>query len=187
MEWHFDENAHVGSLAYHEGRDRAPHWEQEGHHGRMAKALEFIRLTGQGQIVDLGCGDGGLLAQLGDLDAWGYDFTPANIAGCLERGVRAWNLDVFANLDKVRWAPVVVLTEVLEHVDSPRTVLRKAAKHSRFIVASSPNGETKGNHLDCHQWGWDMPGYADMFEQCGWRVLRHETSDWSQVLLAEVI
>lgn len=189
MEHRFGSPA-VATYEYHEHRERAPHWEQGAHRRRLEFALAFVKeaaaLLVEPAVVDLGCGDGGLLAQL-DVDAWGYDFAPANAEGWKERGVRAEALDVFNHPafvhPDVRWAPIVVLTEVLEHINMPHSVLRVASKRAKFVVASSPIGETPDGHIDCHQWGWDEFGYAQMFREAGWDIVRQIKVDWSQVVL----
>jgi hypothetical protein len=181
----------VATYEYHEHRERAPHWEQSAHRRRLEVALDLVheaaRLTMDAAVVDLGCGDGGLLAQL-SIPAWGYDFAPANVGGWAERGVNAELLDVFNHPGfihpDVRWAPIVVLTEVLEHINMPHSVLRVASRRAMYAVASSPIGEVPDNHIDCHQWGWDEFGYAQMFREAGWDIVRQIRVDWSQVVLA---
>lgn len=189
-EYRFEGMEHVSTREFHEHRERAPHWEQGAHRPRMEFALELIDTLPVGMVVDLGCGDGGLLAQLPHRDpprlGWGYDFAPANKAGWMERGVGAYELNWWEKRAYVVLAPVVVLTEVLEHVEDPRGVLAWLRRSStvRAVVASSPAFETPESHDACHRWGWDFEGYDDLFRAAGWRIDRHATVDWSQVLLA---
>src|SRR6266545_4157660 len=93
--------AYVSTFAFHQHRERAPHLEQPAHRDRLLHAAELVlaaqTLLGQpASVSDLGCGDGGLLSLVQDqvADAWGYDFTPANAAGWVARGVKAQPLDV---------------------------------------------------------------------------------------------
>lgn len=177
------ETPYVSTLEFHTGRPRAPHLEQPEHRPRLEMAARLVRETGASSVSDLGCGDGGLLSLL-DVDAWGYDFAPANVPGWAERGVRAEALDVFgADRGRVRFGDVTVLTEVLEHVADPRGVLRWVA--SRFVVASSPRFETVTHHADEHAWAWNEAGFAKLFADTGWRVLRHEMCGTTQLVLAE--
>lgn len=178
-------SADVSTLDFHRDRDRAPHLEQGAHRPRLLAAAKAIRDLGDGMTVsDLGCGDGGLLSLLADLEAWGYDFQPSNAAGWAERGVKAEALDVFgADRDKVRAGDVAVLTEVLEHLADPHEVLRWLP--SRYVVASSPRIETGERHAQEHAWAWNEPGFAKLFADTGWTVLRHGMIGWSQLVVAE--
>ena len=171
------------------GRERAPHLEQAGHRDRLLKADKFIvslfhaypELT---SVVDLGCGDGGLLSLLKAqaIRGWGYDLSPAAVAGARERGVDAEQLDVVARMDMVRWADLAVTTEMLEHLVDPHRFLRRLA--CTAVVASSPVFETDLSHYEFHTWAWDIRGYLDLFEQAGFSVVRHETVQSFQVISA---
>jgi len=175
--------AHVSTSEFHEHRERATHLEQEVHRPRLEHAAQLVRMVGQ-SVSDLGCGDGGLLSLIPDLDAWGYDFAPANVAGWDERGVRAEFLDVFgADRDKVVFGVTTVVTEVLEHLTDPHAELRWIVRHSPFIVASSPWTENDQHHDECHAWAWDQNGYRDLVEQAGYRVLRHDLVNQFQIIL----
>jgi hypothetical protein len=180
---------YVSTAEYHHDRDRAPHLEQPVHRPRLELAAALVAEVARGlerpTVTDLGCGDGGLLSLLGEIDAWGYDFSPANAAGWAERGVRAEALDVFgADRDRVRLGEVAVMTEVLEHIADPRAALRWVRGHCRYVVASSPRFETPANHAPEHAWAWNEAGYAQLFGDTGWRVDRHETCGPFQVVVA---
>ena len=183
---------------YHAERDRAPHLEQGTHVGRLNLAAEMVRDAVHGTrqrgelvptVVDLGCGDGGLLSLIKDdvgLLSWGYDFTPANAAGWAERGVQGYAVDVFgADRGSVRLGSVVITTEVLEHLADPHGVVRWIGGSARFIVASSPWNENAESHDACHTWAWDMEGYRALIEQGGFTVVRHEKVGQFQVILGE--
>lgn len=202
MEWHFPSDVHT--IEFHEGRERAPHLEQDDHRARLLKTAELIDALPsvdvgcRNQISDLGCGDGGLLQLLQEkgYPCWGYDFSPVNEAGWEERSVEAGVLDVFSSpeFDHPRVGPVlgdvVVMTEVLEHLKDPQHVLsslfvQRLYWDVRYIVASSPRFETADSHGDCHQWAWDWDGYEKLFKDAGWTVVEHVAVDWSQIIVVE--
>jgi trans-aconitate methyltransferase len=202
-EWRLTDEVvpHVSTLDYHRDRERAPHLEQEWHRPRLERAAEFVRYvawkwpkdTHMPTVSDLGCGDGGLLSLIKDdtniIASWGYDFQPSNAAGWAERGVNASALDVFgADWRRVQPGSIVVMTEVLEHIAEPHSVLTRLSLNqvTRYVVCSSPRNEHPGNHSDCHAWAWDMDGYRAMVEGAGWRVLEHEPVGLFQVILAEL-
>lgn len=172
----------VSTFAFHAHRDRARHLEQIDHRQRLEACARIIRGLTPASVVDLGCGDGGLLSLIADIPSWGYDFQPSNTEGWLERGVTAKLRDVFNSLDGVTWGEVAVLTEVLEHLADPRTVVGWVSRNVTWVVASSPKDETGDRHGDCHAWAWDMDGYRALFEP-HFDVTRHESVGWSQLLV----
>jgi hypothetical protein len=190
---------YVSTFEFHEHRERAPHLEQSNHRERLDVARELIVdaaniLCNEGwkqvAVSDLGCGDGGLLQLLRNewrVQSWGYDFQPSNAAGWAQRGIRAESLDVF-NGDKpvnelVVFGDVVVMTEVLEHLQDPHAVVAYLAELGKsalcrpsYLVASSPFTETYESHDECHAWAWDIPGYAKLLTDAGWKVLQHRSA-----------
>lgn len=183
--------APVSTAEFHAHRDRADHLGDPFHRPRLEKAAQFVQLAvaqcDDPSVSDLGCGDGGLLSLVqGDVEAWGYDFCPANAAGWAERGVKAEPLDVFgADSDRVRFGAITVVTEVLEHLTDPAGAVRWIREHSRFLVASSPWIENDQRHDECHAWAFDVAGYRDLIVTAGFRVLRHAQLGAFQVVLAE--
>lgn len=178
------EVAGVSTAKFHADRERARHLEEPGHRARLTHAAMLVdvavnlaRIKGfPATVSDLGCGDGGLLSLLAgrNLEAWGYDFCPANVEGWTERAVSAEFLDVFgADQAKAKLGTVTVVTEVLEHLTNPAVALRWIASWSRFVVASSPWDETPERHDECHAWAFDGDGYAELLGTGGFRLLRH--------------
>jgi len=189
----------VSTFAYHEHRERAPHLEQDTHRERLLMARDLVvqfaiesnKRTVITHVVDLGCGDGGLLQLLqpyehGDprIDATGYDFQPANAAGWEDRCVDGQALNFIVSWDHVELADLYVLTEVLEHLEDPHQMVRRVAERGAALVCSSPWVEHEGSIDASHAWAWDMPGYVAMLEDAGFAVTRSERVTWSQVHLA---
>lgn len=208
-EWHFPSDVHT--FEFHEHRERAPHLEQDDHKERLLKTAELVRDHCEWEqlcsdieccgmayglnVSDLGCGDGGLLELLEEkgITCWGYDFAPSNVAGWAERQVTATAVDVFnGNFPwNVCLGGVVVMTEVLEHLQDPHQVVgslmdaKRDEREPTYVVASSPRFETADSHGDCHQWAWDWQGYEDLFRNAGWSVKEHVAVDWSQIIVVE--
>jgi hypothetical protein len=193
---------HVSTPEFHVHRERAPHLEQPVHQGRLHLARDMVAeavaafyatrtgpLTTYPYITDLGCGDGGLLQLLKEMPlitAHGYDFQPSNEVGWRMRGVQAEQADVFgADRDLVDLGDISITTEVLEHLADPHSAVRWIGTRSRYLVTSSPWGETPESHDECHAWGWDQDGYRALIEQGGFTVVRHETVGQFQVILGE--
>jgi 2-polyprenyl-3-methyl-5-hydroxy-6-metoxy-1,4-benzoquinol methylase len=193
--------AGVSTFEFHEHRERAPHLEQPVHQPRLSMAYDFIRDAADNaswnrtqplKLVDLGCGDGGLLSRISRLafiDAEGFDFQPSNKAGWEERNVTATALNFVESFDEVPDADIYVITECLEHLTDPHDMLAKIATrkapHTEAVrvVASSPWTESDISHDACHAWAWDEQGYRLMFRDAGFKVERQETIGMFQVIL----
>lgn len=188
------DTADVSTFGFHEHRERAPHLEQWVHQGRLKLAADMVReavdrvegrVTAPAEVIDLGCGDGGLLSLISRLpwvNAWGYDFQPSNAQGWLERNVSALALDFVSEFDSIPDADVYVMTEVLEHLTDPHGMVKKIAARGAQIVASSPWTEHAGSHDACHAWAWDQAGYKALLERAGYMVVRHEEDGMFQVI-----
>jgi predicted TPR repeat methyltransferase len=190
-EWKFfDDTSYVSTFEFHEHRERAPHLEQSVHVGRLHLAAEFVRVYGVAvDIVDLGCGDGGLLSLLRGMVApgvslRGYDFAPANSQGWLERGVQAEALNFVEQWASVAEADLYVMTEVLEHLQDPHQMVRRVYARNAVLVCSSPFTESDLSHDGAHAWAWDQEGYVKMITDAGFTIERHETVGMFQVVRA---
>jgi SAM-dependent methyltransferase len=182
---------------WYEGRDSAPHVEEAAHRGRLDIAAKFINELAREhvaaggpllQVVDLGCGDGGLLSLLDSnlVRGWGYDLQMSNVEASRKRGVDVRYGDVVEHFDLIDWGDLVVCTEFLEHLVAPEAFLQKVAGHARYVVASSPFTETLEDHYEFHCYAWDIDGYTDLLKRSGFISRRIETWSMFQVHLAEV-
>lgn len=174
---------YVSTYEFHEHRTRAPHLEQPDHSARLRKVAELVRGLHPQSIVDLGCGDGGLLSLLQDIPTRGYDFQPSNADGWAERNVTARAMDFIAHPERIIWGELAIMTEVLEHLADPHAAVELVSHNSKYIVASSPHSETPEHHAEEHAWGWDMEGYQQLFNP-HWIVLQHFKLGWCQILTA---
>lgn len=193
----------VSTFEFHKDRERAPHFEQPWHKGRFNAIIDAISSAiqhvysnktiqyGNVGLVDLGCGDGGLLQHLINyfphIRPYGYDFQPSNANGWLERGLTARGcvnaLDFIENWDSVLSAHIYVITEVLEHLANPHLMVERIRERNAFIIASSPWNETPESHDACHAWGWDFIGYKRLLTSHGFEILTHCKVEQFQVIL----
>lgn len=175
---------------WYEGREAAPHLEQEGHIERLRESAEQIRKAidgGARSVVDLGAGDGGLLSTIPpEIRRWGYDLQQTNVAAAEVRGEKVDLLDAVANPHLVGWADVVVVTEMLEHLVDPHGFLKVIhdQPETQWLVASSPYTETAESHYGFHTWAWDLSGYSAMILAAGFAIVDVRTAWISQCLLA---
>jgi hypothetical protein len=178
-----------GDAEWYREREVSDHINEVGtmHRGRLLEAADLVeeaihRVLGKIPAVsDWGAGNGGLLNEIrnrqidrgGPLQMWGYDLSPKAV----EYARTVYEVDVSA-LDVVNSAPkegdIVILTEFLEHLCKPHHLVKWIqGTNARFIVASSPCNENPNNFYIYHLWAWTGDSFAQMFERCGWRVLRH--------------
>ena len=188
MEWKFfeGESPEFSTRDWHEGRESAHHLDEVTHVNRLLKASEFISKAvelGASSVVDLGCGDGGLLFLIKDQPyrSWGYDLMPTNVDHAVNfRGVDARYTDFKKDSD-IEYGDVAVMTEVLEHLEFPHETIKNLP--SKFLIASSPFIENNEVHYEFHLWAWDVDGYKKMIEDSGYKVIETALLEWSQVLL----
>lgn len=80
-----------------------------------------------------------------------------------------------ARLDVPLGFDVVVLTEILEHMDDPVAVLKAARDRASYLVASSPEMRPgQDDHNPEHLWQFDGDGYFEMLREGGWNPF-HKT------------
>jgi SAM-dependent methyltransferase len=134
--------------AYARGGERHAAWRELGARGKADHVVELARRAAlpAGSVVEIGCGDGALLAELSSRgfggSLAGFDISAAAVELARGRVVpRVASLEVF---DGVR-LPVEddafdlgVLSHVLEHVDEPGALLREAARACRALIVEVP-------------------------------------------------
>jgi len=188
MEWKlFEGEPEILSAEWHNTRESAHHLEESSHRERLLITNELVRKAvalGGTSVVDLGCGDGGLLSLIKDIpvSSWGYDLSPKTIDYAVNvRGVDARYTDFVS--DDIEYGDIAVMTEVLEHMKDPHKVVRELP--SKYLVASSPFNENAESHYEFHLWAWDKAGYDALITQGGYSILeKRYATNWSQIILA---
>jgi methionine biosynthesis protein MetW len=96
------------------------------------------------RVLDIGCGDGALLAYLRDtkaVDARGIDVSAANVASAVARGLSVVQGDADADLADypANAFDVAILSDTLQAMRAPATVLGELLRIARRAVVSFPN------------------------------------------------
>jgi methionine biosynthesis protein MetW len=96
------------------------------------------------RVLDLGCGDGALLAHLQAHRActgYGVEIADANVLACVQRGVNViqLNLDEGLALFEDASFDVVLQIDTLQHLRNAETMLRETARVGRAGVVAFPN------------------------------------------------
>lgn len=180
---YFDKEPKYHDAEFYKDRPVSDHIHQEGHRDRLLRTLHDVLFLVDlypelDSVVDFGCGNGGLLHELGkarpDLRAHGYDLSPAAIAAATEQyDVDATNKDFINDFEFCCCADIAVMTEVLEHLVDPKEFLRKLKPRIKWIVCSVPANENAENHYIYHLWAWDAQSFKRMFTDLGYTVLMH--------------
>jgi methionine biosynthesis protein MetW len=96
------------------------------------------------RVLDLGCGEGDLLARLKvdkSVNGYGLEIDPDNITTCIRKGVNVieQNLDAgLANFADDSF-DMVVMTETLQSVRAPEQMLREMLRIGRECIVTFPN------------------------------------------------
>lgn len=173
-----------GQLIDYEHSDYIPPAVQAGFWERMNMVAALVaEYDEERPVVDLGCNGGHLLALLHPRTCWGYDVARAPLAVGAAAGHDVRHADI--TTDDIELAPVVTICEVLEHLDHPHAVVRRLARDPvRVVVASGPYMETADDHYEQHHWVWDEEGFAAMFTEVGFTVVKRATTGIFQALVA---
>ncbi|HKX40265.1 MAG TPA: methionine biosynthesis protein MetW [Burkholderiaceae bacterium] len=110
------------------------------------RAIELIaELVPHGsRVLDLGCGDGELLAHLRDArgcSGYGIEIADANVLACTRRGVDViqLNLEEGLALFEDQSFDVVLQLDTLQHLRNTERMLRETARVGRIGIVSFPN------------------------------------------------
>lgn len=122
--------------------------------GQAAERVRIRRMVRpQARILDLGCGDGRLLAELADPTAskphLGIDIDLENIVAALGRGLDVFQGDIDNGLGMIPddAYDYVILSQTLQVVRKPRLVLQEMLRVARAGLIAFPNFSCLGNRL----------------------------------------
>jgi methionine biosynthesis protein MetW len=105
----------------------------------------IARLVPQGsRVLDLGCGDGDMLAHLQTTrgcSGYGVEIDDANVLACVKRGVNViqLNLDEGLSMFGDQSFDVVLQIDTLQHLRNAEVVLRETARVGSTGIAAFPN------------------------------------------------
>ncbi len=105
----------------------------------------IARLVPEGaRVLDLGCGDGAMLAYLQSSRAcngYGIEIADTNVLACVRRGVNVIQLNLDEGLAMFDDASfdVVLQIDTLQHLRNAETMLRETARVGRIGIVAFPN------------------------------------------------
>jgi SAM-dependent methyltransferase len=166
--------------------------------GEFRRVLRELAAAGahQGRLLEIGCAYGFFLDEArASFQVSGVELAAAAVAACRARG-----LDVVREADDAFYrsrAPfdVVVMLDVLEHLEAPATVLRTVHRHTRpgalLVITTGDFGSLTARLLGRrwrlmtppqHLWFFTELSLGRLLERQGFRVLR-ATRPWKFVPL----
>ena len=151
------------------------------HVERIAASAELIRRY-SGQIrtaADLSCGDCALISRLdletayvGDLIGARGEYPMRPNVRVLPAGPLPDSLDGFRTIPgKTLPVDLFILSETLEHVPDPDTLLAKLTDISRYLFLSTPLDEPASTGNEEHYWGWGQSDIHHLLWESGWSPL----------------
>lgn len=95
-------------------------------------------------VLDLGCGDGTLLALLKSkrqIRGYGIDIEFTNIVACVDRGIDAYQGDIVGSLHGFsdQSYDYVILSQTLQEIRDPALVIREMLRIGKRVIISFPN------------------------------------------------
>jgi SAM-dependent methyltransferase len=124
----------------------------------------------KGRILDIGCGVGDFLAY--KKQAIGVDINPFNVDYCVQRGLNALLMDVDKLPQSDESFDVVVLDNVLEHINDPFPILaeiRRVLDSEGCLVVGVPGLKGYASDAD-HKVFYDEALLEDVAIKSGFRI-----------------
>ena len=108
------------------------------------------------RVLDLGCGDGALLAFLQQhhgCSGYGVEINDANVLACVKQGVNViqLNLDQGLSMFGDQSFDVVLQIDTLQHLRNAQTMLRETVRVGRLGIVTFPNFAHWPNRLSVLQ------------------------------------
>lgn len=167
-----------GPVDYQVGRSNEV-WPD--HRARTLVTAALIAWLRPNTVLDPACGDGSIVLRAATLWApeklFLSDISQRNVDHVVDCGPPSPSIfmhvarrDIIPALGDGE-ADLIVLTEILEHLEDPDAIVRLARRHGQRLVASSPlmrpgQVDTNPEHL----WMFDRDGYAEMLDAAGWKL-----------------
>jgi methionine biosynthesis protein MetW len=117
----------------------------------------LARLVPEGsRVLDLGCGDGAMLAHLKahrGCTGYGVEIDDANVLACVKRGVNVIQLNLDEGLSSFADASfdVVLQIDTLQHLRNAEVMLRETVRVGRVGIVAFPNFAHWPNRLSVLQ------------------------------------
>jgi 2-polyprenyl-3-methyl-5-hydroxy-6-metoxy-1,4-benzoquinol methylase len=165
-------------------RDGVIDYQVERHNSQWPDHVIRSNITGAliaalepSSVIDPACGDGSVVLaahRIRPIPMVHFnDLSDPNVEALRPHLEPDWLIEVNDVFDSLSWQDhfdVIVLTEILEHIESPMDLVKEARRRSSYLVASSPEmrvGQVDNNPE--HLWQFDGDGYYKLLADAGWQ------------------
>lgn len=147
------------------------------------------------RIADLACGDGSIVFTalensahdpkkviLGDISNQNIDW----IKGvALDPKIKFEFLlgDIKNTINEIDRVDIMILTEILEHVNEPKELLAKISEKSKYLLLSTPDIEkVPPSNLNVeHLWSWNRDNILEMLVRAGFEIELEEKLNFREL------
>jgi SAM-dependent methyltransferase len=152
--------------------------------GRLRWTVDTFLPACQGkQILEIGCGDGKLLALLqARNEVYGIEASATGVDKCTAQGIRVSCLD--ASSQPLPFPDdhfdFVIILETLEHLMNPyyaMVEIRRVLKENAKLICSVPNPKT-GHHF-LYPGLFEFPNFTRFLRQSGFRIDKVDRWEWA--------
>ena len=115
-------------------------------------------------IADLSAGDATIINSLDATTRYIGDYAPAyDFVGVIDE-----------TIEQIPMVDLFICSETIEHLDNPEATLAKIRAKTRYLIVTTPNGESDSNNPQ-HYWGWDEQGVRELLEGAGFKPVIYST------------
>jgi len=143
------------------------------HIARTFVTAALITWLKPGTIADPACGDASILDAAYRLNPFSLAYL-SDISAPQMKSLnpifdhRSFTGDVYEGMAQFDHVDLIVLTEILEHLEDPDALLRLARFKGTSLIVSSPIGDPEHGLNEEHLWAWDEIGYEEMLRGAQW-------------------
>ena len=135
-------------------------------HSTIALANWFYPIS---TVADLSCGDAYIIDRVGASTKYRGDFAPGyELTGPIEE-----------TINKIPVVDLFILSETIEHIDDPDTLLKQIRGKAKHLILTTPLGE-KDDQNPQHYWGWDKEDMRKMLENAGFNLEIYQELEFTE-------
>lgn len=193
-------------------KDYDDYWQQRGFHSPSLTRAKLISeyIQKGATVLDIGCGDGTMMEYLKNnrkADITGVDISKKAIKHVKSKGFKAYEYDVlskeFQKFLKGKSYDYILITEVLEHIQDPETLISLVKKYAdKAVFVSIPNSGffihrlrlmsgrfplvSIQQHIKEHIRFWTLKDFKYWAGYHGYQVDKVIVASWEQNIIAKI-
>jgi SAM-dependent methyltransferase len=174
----------------------ASEWRRLGAVDKALNIVELCRQTPVSSVLEIGAGDGSVLARLSEMgfgeQLFAAEISSSGVAVIRERNIPRLVECMIFDGSRLPWDDgrfdLAILSHVVEHLEHPRQLLLEAARIARFVFVEVPTEDISRRPADYRP---DSVGHINFYsprtirwlvQSCGLRVLKQATTNPSKAV-----